>query len=152
MSDEPMRSEEMGISKEAMERQALFAGLIYNQAGEPAQLAYIGGVAHYAIPDEGFLRHVEANKIDNVIIAHLKEQITSMQDQVVKSMLEMLGKRDLFTKAAIEASIRNLEQGIRQSDHDQWLPWLQLFGFRVIVDIHGEVVEIIYPTSPEEDE
>ena len=152
MSDEPTRAAETGVSKETMERQALFAGLIYNQAGEPAQLAYIGGVAHYAIPDEGFLRHIEAREIDDVVIAHLKEQITSMQGEVVKGMLEMLGKRDLFTKAAIDASIRNLEQGIRQSDHDQWLPWLKLFGFRVIVDIHGEVVEIIYPTSPEEDE
>ncbi len=152
MTDEPTRPQELGVSREVTERQALFAGLIYNQAGEPVQLVYIGGVAHYAIPDEGFLRHIEAHEIDDVVIAHLKEQITSMQDEVVKGMLEMLGKRDLFTKAAIDASIRNLEQGIRQSDHDQWSPWLKLFGFRVIVNVHGEVVEIIYPTSPEEDE
>ena len=40
--------------------QALFRGLVYNEQGEPAEVAYIGGVAHYAIPDDGFLRHVEA--------------------------------------------------------------------------------------------
>ena len=90
--------------------------------------------------------------MDDAVIAQLQEQITSMQDEVVQGMLEMLGKKDLFTKAAIDASIRNLDQGIRQSDPEQWVPWLQLFGFRVMVDVHGEVVELIYPTVPTEDE
>lgn len=135
-----------------MEQQALFAGLVYNELGEPAEVVYIGGVAHYAIPDGDFRRHVEAYHVDNAVLALLKEQITSMKDEVVRGMLEVLGKKDLFTKAAIEASIRNLEQNVRQSDPDQWLPWLRLFGFRVVVDVHGNVVEVIYPSQPVEDE
>jgi len=137
---------------EQMEQQALFAGLVYNEGGEPAELVYIGGVAHYAIPDGGFRRHIEAYQVDNAVLARLKEQITSMQDEVVRGMLEMLGKKDLFTKAAIDASIKNLEQNVRQSDPNQWLPWLRLFGFRVVVDVHGNIVELIYPTQPAEDE
>jgi hypothetical protein len=137
---------------QAVEQQALFQGLVYNEAGEPAELVYIGGVAHYAIPDAGFRRHVEAHKVDSAVIARLKEQITSMQDEVVRGMLQVLGKDDLFTKAALDASIKNLEQNIRQSDPDQWLPWLRLFGFRVVVDVHGEIVELIYPTQPVDDE
>mgnify|MGYP000856276766 CR=1 FL=1 len=137
---------------EQIEQQALFSGLVYNEAGEPAEMVYIGGVAHYAIPDGSFRRHVEAFRIDNAVIARLKEQITSMQDEVVRGMLQMLGKDDLFTKAAIDVSIKNLEQNIRQSDPEQWLPWLRLFGFRVVVDVHGNVVELIYPTQPAQDE
>ena len=147
MNDE-RNPEGISLPTELVERQALFAGLIYNERGEPAQVAYVGGVAHYAIPDDGFLRHVEAYKIDREIIAHLKEQISSMQDEVVQAMMQALGKNDLLTKAAIDASIRNLEWSIRQSDPDQWLPWLKLFGFRVIVDVHGNVVRIIYPSPP----
>ncbi len=137
---------------EEVERQALFDELVYNERGEPARVAYVGGVTHYAIPDAGFLRHVEARKIDSMVIAHLKAQITSQQDVVVRGILEMLGKSDIFTKAAIDASIRNLEQQIRQSDSNQWVPWLRLFGFRVVVDVHGDVVEIIYPEQPGEGE
>jgi len=137
---------------EATARQALFPGLVYNEAGEPAEVAYIGGVAHYAIPDAGFMRHVEAYQIDSAVIAHLKEQITSMQEEVVRGMLQLLQKDDIFTKAALDASIRNLEQNIRQGDPNQWVPWLKLFGFRIVVDVHGEIVEIIYPQQPEEDE
>jgi len=136
---------------EAVLRQALFPGLVYNELGEAAELVYIGGVAHYAIPDAGFLRHVEAYKVDTAVIADLKEQITSMQDEVVRGMLQMLGRDDIFTKAAIDASIRNLEQNIRQSNTDQWVPWLRLFGFRVVVDVHGEIVEIMYPSQPDQD-
>ena len=137
---------------QAMLRQALFPGLVYNELGEPAELVWIGGVAHYAIPDAGFLRHVEAHKVDSAVIADLKGQITSMQDEVVRGMLQMLGKDDIFTKAAIDASIRNLEQNIRQSSIDQWVPWLRLFGFRIVVDVHGDIVEIIYPSQPDQDE
>lgn len=140
-----------GTLGEAVLRQALFPGLVYNELGEAAELVYIGGVAHYAIPDAGFLRHVEAYKVDTAVIADLKEQITSMQDEVVRGMLQMLGRDDIFTKAAIDASIRNLEQNIRQSNTDQWVPWLRLFGFRVVVDVHGEIVEIMYPSQPDQD-
>jgi len=131
-----------------MPRKALFPGLIYNEIGEPCEVVHIGGVAHYAVPDDGFLRHVEAHAVDDVIIATIKEQVTSMQDEVVLGMLQMLGKDDIFTKAALEASLRNLDQHIKQGDPNQWVPWLRLFGFRVVVNVHGEVVEIIQPTMP----
>ena len=132
-------------------RQALFVDLVYNEAGEKAELAYIGGVAHYAIPDDRFRRHVQASQIDDAVLARLKEQITSMQDEVVQGMLQMIGKDDLFTKAALDASIRNLEDNVRQSDSGQWLPWLRMFGFRIVVDVHGNVVELIYPAQPDDD-
>ncbi len=111
-------------------------------------MRYVGGWAHYAIPDNGFLRHVEAVTVDNAVLATIKEQITSMQDEVVRGMLAMFGKDDIFTKAAIDASIRNLETNVRRSDPNQWLPWLRLFGFRIIVNVHGEVVRLIYPEQP----
>ncbi|MHB9034516.1 MAG: hypothetical protein ACYC6L_15900 [Anaerolineae bacterium] len=135
-----------------VEQKALFEGLVYNEAGEAAQAVYIGGIAHYAIPDDGFLRHVEASIIDNAVLASIKEQITANQDLVIRGVLQMMGKDDLFSKAAIEASIRNMEQNIRQSNPDQWLPWLRFMGFRVVVNVHGEVVELIYPTQAEGNE
>ena len=141
MSDEPSISKH----RELALRQALFQGMIYNEAGEPVDVAFVGGVAHYAIPDLGFRRHVEAYKIDDIVLAEIKDQITAVQNQVVEQMLKMMGKDDLFTKAALDASIRNLEQGVRQGGAGEWQEMLQMMGFRVIVDVHGEVVEMRYP-------
>ena len=139
------------MANQTIEAQALFAGLVYNEEGQPAEVTYIGGVAHYAIPDDGFMRHVEASRIDGAVIAQIKAQITSNQEEVVRGMMQMMGKDDLFTKAAIDASIRNMEQNIRQSDSNQWLPWLRLMGFRVVVNVHGEVVQVMYPSQADED-
>jgi len=133
-------------------RQALFSGVVYSEQGELAEVVYIGGQAHYAVPDAGFLRHVEAIKIDNAVISALQSQVDSVQSEVVQGMLQLMGKEDIFTKAALDASIRNLNRQIRQSDPSQWLPWLKLLGFRVVVDVHGDLVEIIYPQQPDEDE
>ena len=145
-------AKESGPVEETVGRQALFPGLVYNEEGELAEVVYVGGVAHYAIPNDGFLRHVKAYEIDKVVIARLKERISDMQDEVVSGMLQMLGKDDIFTKAAIDASIRNLEQNIRQSDSEQWVPWLHMLGFRVVVDVHGKVVDLIYPTPTDEND
>ena len=75
-----------------------------------------------------------------------------MQNEVVQSIMQLLGKRDIFTKAALDASLRNLGQQLRESNPEQWTPWLRLMGFRVVVDVHGEVIEIIYPQQPGEEE
>ncbi len=129
--------------------QALFPGLVYNEAGQLAEVVTIGGVAHYAIPDDGFLRHVEARGIDDAVLTALQEQVSSMKDELVPAMLSMLGKDDIFTKAALDASIRNLKESVRSSESHDWLPWLRLLGFRVVVNVHGEVMEIIYPEQSE---
>ncbi len=133
-------------------RQAVFPGLVYNQAGEEAPVVMIGGVAHYAIPDEGFRRHVEAYRIDNYVIAALQEQMLTMREEIVEQILRMMNTDDILAKAALEASIKNMGQSIRQSDPSQWAPLLRVYGFRIIVDVHGQVVEIIQPSSPDPDE
>ena len=131
--------------------QALFYGVVYNEAGEPVQVAHIGRVAHYAIPDDGFLRHVEARIVDDAVLGHLQAQVSSVHDELVAAMLKMLGQEDIFTKAALEASVRNLRDNVRHSETEQWLPWLRLLGFRIVVNVHGDVVEVIYPEQADED-
>ena len=144
--------EDADLSSETLSRRAMFEGLVYNESGARAEVVYVGNTAHYAVPDQGFLRHVEAHVVDDVVIAQMTDQITSMKDEVVVGILEMLGKDDLFSKAAVEASIRNLDQSIRQTDPGQWAPMLQLLGFRVVVDLHGRVLEVIYPQATDTEE
>jgi hypothetical protein len=40
---------------------AMFAGLVFNQQDQPAEVAYIGDEAHYVILDDDFRRHVAAS-------------------------------------------------------------------------------------------
>ncbi len=124
---------------------ARFPGLVYNQQGEPASVVRVGDADHYAIPAGDFWRHVEAPVVDEAVIEDLIQRIGPMREEMVHGMLTLMGKDDLFTKAALEASVRNLGQLIREGDPQEWVPWLKMAGFRIIVDVHGKVIEINYP-------
>jgi hypothetical protein len=134
-------------------RHALFAGLVFNEQDEPAEVVYIGAVPHYVILDDGFRRHVEAEMVDRQVIQWLRQQILSNRELVTQEMLAMLGKDDLFTKAMIDASIQNmdrytdllLEQGLPEDTR----AWLGMLGFKVIVNVHGEVVRLDAPAQQE---
>jgi len=134
-----------GPSDALAQGQALFPGLVYNQAGEEARVVTIGGVAHYAIPEDGFLRHVEAYHVDESVLTAMQEMMTTMRGEIVAGMLQIMGTDDILAKAAIEASIDNVGQSLRRSDPGQWAPMLRLYGFRIVVDVHGDVQEIIFP-------
>lgn len=136
---------------ETEKKQAIFAGLISNERDELVDVKYLGDEPFYVIPDGGFRRHVEAAKVDDAVIALLRQQIDGMEDFVVDGVLKFLGKEDLFTKASIDMAIKNFEQGFRNADPEQWKPWLGMMGFKIIVDVHGEVVEVISPQQEIDD-
>jgi len=125
-------------------RHALFAGLVFNEQDESGEVVYIGAVPHYVILDDGFRRHVEAETVDRQVIELLRQQILSNRELVTQGMLAMLGKDDLFTKAMVDVSIQNIDRHIDLL-FEQGLPedtrtWLGMLGFKVVVNVHGEVV------------
>ena len=134
-------------------RQALFAGLVFNEQDEPAEVVYIGAVPHYVILDDGFRRHVEAETVDRQVIQWLRQQILSNRELVTQGMLAMLGKDDLFTKAMIDASIQNMDRHIdlllEQGLPEDTRAWLGMLGFKVVVNVHGEVVRLDDPAQQE---
>jgi hypothetical protein len=132
--------------------QALFGGLISNEAGEPVEVKTIGGEAFYVIPDGDFRRHVEAATVDDAVLAQIKEQIDGAQDLIIEGVLDFIGKDDLFTKASVDLALQNFEEGFRSADPEQWKPWLGALGLKVIVNVHGEVIQIDYPSQEIEDE
>jgi hypothetical protein len=133
-------------------RQALFAGLIFNEQDEPAEVAYVGDEPHYVIPDAGFRRHVASEHIDRQVLEWLQEQFFANKELITEGILAMLGKEDLFTKAMIDASMQNMDQLIEHGLPDDARTWLGMFGFRIIVDIHGEVVRTDLPAQEAPDE
>ncbi|MFO7697413.1 MAG: hypothetical protein R6X16_09680 [Anaerolineae bacterium] len=145
MSSESPGSASAGNSSDLVQRQALFPGLVYNEAGDEARVVMIGGVAHYAIPDDGFLRHVEAYRVDESAIDAMQDLMAGMRDELVAGILQMMGTDDILAKAALEASIDNVGPSLRRSDPSQWAPMLRLYGFRIVVDVHGRLQQIIYP-------
>ena len=126
---------------------ALFETLVYSEDGKPVDVAYLGGEAHYVIPDGDFKRHVEAESVDRQVMNWLQQQILSNKDMVTEGVMSMLGKDDLFTKAMIDSSIQNVDAMIEQGIPDDARMWLGMMGFKIIVDVHGDVVKVDAPTQ-----
>ncbi len=113
--------------------------------------AVIGDEAQYVIDDAGFLRHVDAEAVDRQVLAIFLEQLEQNRDLAVEQTLNLMGKDDLMTKAAIEASLRNIDmdQIIAQGMPAQARDMMGMMGFRIIINFHGEVVGMDQPQLPD---
>ena len=133
-------------------RTALFAGLVQDEDGNPVDVTMVGEVPNYVIEDAGFRRHVEAQTVDVQVIETLREQFMAHREMATEAMLQMMGKDDLFTKAMVDASIKNMDSVLEAGLPDGARAWLGMLGFRVIIDTHGEVVRVDMPEQELDEE
>ena len=136
-----------------MARQALFEGLVYDEQGELVTTAVIGDEAHYVVNDEGFRRHIASETVDRQVLSIFLEQLENNRDLAVEQALSMVGQDDLFTKAAIDASLRNIDmdQIIAQGIPEQARNMMGMLGFRIVINLHGEILKLDQPAAPDED-
>jgi hypothetical protein len=135
-----------------MARQALFEGLVYDEAENLLDTTQIGDEAYYIFDDAGFLRHIPAEDVDRQVLSFFLDQLEDNKEIAVEQAMSMLGKDDLFTKAAIDSQIDNvnMEDIMAQGIPLQARNMLGMLGFRIIVDLHGQVTGINQPSMPEE--
>ncbi|HLC03976.1 MAG TPA: hypothetical protein VJK02_13130 [Anaerolineales bacterium] len=137
-----------------MAPRALFGGLVIDESGTPVGVSQVGGEAFYVVDDDGFLRHIESEKIDRQVLEQMRELIQGHEDMISEGTMKMLGQEDIFTKAMIESSLRDLddqfERLIAAGLPEEGRAWLGMLGFQVVVSMHGEVVQVIQPSGPEE--
>ena len=136
-----------------MARQALFAGLVYDEDERLVETAVIGPDAHYVVDDDGFKRHIDSEHVDRQVLAFFLQQLDANKDMAVEQALNMMGKDDIFTKAAIDASLKNIDmdQIIAQGIPLQARDMMGMLGFRVMINLHGDVVKLDQPTVSDEE-
>ena len=132
-----------------MSAQPLFEGLVYDESGNLVTISYIGDEPHYVVDVDGFHRHIPAADVDRQVLAVFIEQLQAHQDLAVQQALNFLGKDDLFTKAALDASIRNVsvDQVLAQGIPAEARNMMGMVGFHVVINHHGELVTINQPTA-----
>lgn len=136
-----------------MSHQAFFKGLVYDEQNNLVETTFVGTEAQYVVDDDGFHRHVDAEQIDRQILSIFLEQLEANKDLAVEQALNMLGTDDLFAKAAIDSQLRNIDmdQIIAQGMPEQARNMLGMLGFRVIINVHGEVVGMDQPSIPDDE-
>lgn len=135
-----------------MAKAAMFAGLVVDEEGKPTDVKWVGENACYVVDDDGFLRHIDAAGVDLQVLRLMREQVDDQRDLAVNSMMELMGQDDIFTKAALESSINNIEDAVGQPIPDQARQWLGMLGFRIVIDFEGNVIDVEMPSAPIDEE
>ncbi len=126
---------------------AMFAGLVVDEDGNAAEVAFVGENACYVVNDDDFKRHIDAEQVDRQVLRFMRGQVEDQRDVAVDAMLNMMGKDDIFTKAAVESSINNIEDSVGQPIPEDARQYLGMLGFRIIIDFHGNVVDMEMPAG-----
>jgi hypothetical protein len=136
-----------------MANKALFKDLIYDEDGSRVETAVVGHDMFYVVDDAGFKRHIDADQVDRQVLSVFLQQLEENKDVAVDQALRMMGKDDLFTKAALDAQLDNIDmdQIIAQGIPAQARDMMGMMGFRITINFHGEVIDIAQPTIPDDE-
>lgn len=129
-----------------MPRKPLFPGLIFDEYDRPLETGWIGNEPAYVIDDAGFRRHIPSEQIDRAVLNEIKRSIAGNKDFLSREAAKLVGAEDPFSKAMIENQLKNIEKQFEVL-FEVGLPeemrlWLGMIGFKVVVNYHGEVIEV----------
>ena len=132
-----------------MPKQPLFAGLVIDENGNPADTAYVGEDPCYVIDDAGFHRHISSEEIDRQVLKHLADLMKGSEDLISEQTAKMLGQDDVFSVAAITQQLKNMDKQfellLQQGLPEEARAYLGMMGFKVIVNYQGEVLRVEQP-------
>ena len=139
-----------------MPRQPLFAGLVIDESGNLAESALVGDEPCYVVDDAGFRRHIPAEQVDRAVLAQFTELMKGSEGFISEQAAKMLGQEDLFTKAAIENQLKNIDKQFGQLMQtgipEDMRAYLGMMGFRVIINMHGEVLRVEQPGAASDED
>lgn len=129
--------------------QPLFGGLIVDDQDRPVDTTNIGQEGFYVLDDNGFRRHIESEAVDRQVLDILQEFMLAHREMISQGTMKMIGQEDIFTKAAIDSSLDHLQPQF-EALLEHGLPenvraWLGMLGFRVVIDVHGQVQRVDQP-------
>jgi hypothetical protein len=136
-----------------MAKKALFKGLVIDENDLPVQVTTVGEESFYVVDDAGFKRHIPSEEVDRQVLEFLKQQVEGNEEAITEQTAKMLGQEDLFTRAIMLNQVKNmgdqfdklLEAGIPEDA----LAYLGMLGFRVVINVHGEVLRVDQPSAPD---
>jgi hypothetical protein len=132
-----------------MPRQPLFTGLVFDELDRPANTAYVGDEPCYVVDDNGFRRHIPSEQVDRAVLSQIADLMKGSEDLISEQTAKMLGQEDVFTKAAIEQQLKNIDKQFDQLMQagipENMRAYMGMTGFKIIINVHGEVLKLEQP-------
>lgn len=139
-----------------MSHEPVFAGLVFDERDNLVEVTQIGGESFYVVDDDGFLRHIPSEQVDRQVLASMRELIEGHEGILSEQTAKMLGQEDIFTKAMIESQLKNIDQQfdtlLKTGIPEEGRAYMGMMGFRITIDIHGDVISVDQPGMIDPDE
>ena len=136
-----------------MPRQPLFTGLVVDENGNVADTALVGGEPCYVVDDFGFRRHIPSEQVDRVVLGEIAGMMKGSEEYISEQTAKMIGQEDIFTKAMLERQLKDIDKQfdllIQTGMPEDTRIYLGMVGFKVVINVHGEVVRVEQPSAPD---
>lgn len=138
-----------------MTRKALFPGLVVDEYDRAVETTYVGDDPCYVVDDDGFKRHIPSEKVDKQVLETLRESIQGHEEYLSEQAAKMLGQDDIFSRAMLTEQLKNIDQQFEQvletGIPEESRTYMGMTGFKIIIDHHGNVINIEQPggSAPE---
>jgi hypothetical protein len=140
-----------------MATRAVFPGLVFDENDNPVEVTQVGGETFYVVNDAGFRRHIPSQDVDRQVLEWMGDLIEGHEDILSEQTAKMLGQEDIFSRALIEAQLKNLDQQfdalMTTGIPEEARAYMGMLGFRIKINLHGELIEVVQPgmTAPEDE-
>ncbi len=127
----------------------LFEGLVVDEFDNPVETAVVGDEAMYVVNDAGFRRHIPAEQIDRNVLQQMADLISGHEDIISAETAKMLGQDDIFSMAMLKNQLENIGEQfdtiIKTGIPEEGRAYLGMTGFKIRINLHGDVLEVIQP-------
>lgn len=138
-----------------MTSQAVFAGLIIDEYDQAVEVVYIGDEPCYVVNDAGFRRHIPSEQVDRQVFESMVEMIAGHEEVISEQAAKMLGQDDIFSMALIASQLKNIDQQfdnlLQRGIPEEARAYMGMMGFRIRINVHGEVLDIEQPGAIDPD-
>ncbi|TLN17219.1 hypothetical protein FDZ74_07565 [bacterium] len=136
-------------------RKALFEGLVIDEDGNPAGVAYVGEEPCYVVNDAGFRRHIPSEQVDRQVLKLMGEQIEGNEEAISEQTAKMLGQEDIFTRAMLLNQLKQMDQQfdalLQTGIPEDARAYMGMMGFKIVINLHGEIVRVDQPSAPSDE-
>ena len=70
---------------------AIFCGLVFDEADQPLAVTYLGADPYYVLDDQGFQRHIPAGDVDRQIFFEMTSHVKGNEDMLSEQAAKMMG-------------------------------------------------------------
>jgi hypothetical protein len=134
----------------------LFAGLVFDEEDQLVETTFIGSEPCYVVDDDGFKRHIPSADVDCQVLNRMKDGIEGHEEIISEQAAKMSGQDDIFSRAIFLEQLKNIdrqfEQLIEEGLPEEGLAYMGMTGFKIVINHHGDVVELEQPGMIAEDE